>query len=97
MKIININYIDGEIEFDMLVRFSKKQPPWYKKIFSKSNEEEEDFTYKNMLGLWYYPYNESLVDENIAKKLDKLYKKHTYDKLVDLKKKSNSKKERKDG
>jgi heat shock protein HspQ len=91
MKIININYIDGEIEFDMLIKVSKKQP-WYKKLFSKSNEEY--ITYKNILGLWYYPYNESLVDENIAKKLDELYKKHTYDKLVDLKKKSNEKKER---
>jgi heat shock protein HspQ len=91
MEIININYIDGEIEFDMLIKVSKKQP-WYKQIFSKSNEEY--ITYKNMLGLWYYPYNEHLVDENIAKKLDKLYKKHTYDKLVDLKKKSNCKKEK---
>lgn len=93
MEIININYIDGEIEFDMLIKVSKKQP-WYKKLFSKSKEEYEYITYKNILGLWYYPYNERLVDENISKKLDKLYKKHTYDKLVDLKKKSNEKKER---
>ena len=91
MKFISITHIFSEIEFDMIIKVSKKQP-WYKKLFKKSNEEY--ITYKNMLGLWYYPYNEKLVDENISKKLDKIYKKHTYDKLVDLKKKSNGKKER---